>query len=148
VAPACAARLPALQAEITRAAEQLTRVMPADQLFPLGAPNEVARVRLAPLIEAIVLGDAGAPAAHDFDCRGLVCRLCVLGPTEGESANRWMLPLQTSAELRRHQRRGVQLAGGAFVRDAITGQGMRRRCAYLSLARADGAPAGEAGDAR
>jgi hypothetical protein len=147
-AAACEARRPRLRAEIERASEELRKVLSPQEQFRLGAPNEAARVRLAPVLERILAEHGGPLPDHDFECRDLVCRLCVLDAVDGGSANRWMLPLQTSAELRRYQRGSVQFAGGAFVRDSATGQGFSRRCAHVPLASADGAPAGEGAHAR
>jgi hypothetical protein len=147
-ASACEARLPQLRAEIERASDQVRKVLFPHERFRLGAPNELARVRLAPLLERIVASDGGPVPDHDLECRDLVCRLCVLDAVDGGSADRWMIPLQTSAELARYQRGRVEFAGGAFVRDSVTGRAFRRRCAHIPLASADGAPAGEGADAR
>jgi hypothetical protein len=141
--PACLARRDALRAEVERAAQELRRVAPADRLFRMGAPNEGARARLAPVIARALAGDGGAPS-HTLECRDQVCRLSIL-QREGEDANRWMWPLQDPRqELQsRYSRHGVGFTGVRWVKDPVTGEDLKRHDCFVKLANADGSPLGE-----
>jgi hypothetical protein len=140
--PACPERL-ALHEEIDRAAQELRRVAPADRLFRMGAPNDVARARLAPVIERALAGAAGA-GSHTLECRDQVCRLSIF-QREAEDANAWSRALQDPRRelLSRYTRDGIQFTGGGRVSDPITGERLTRRDGYIRLANADGAPLGE-----
>jgi hypothetical protein len=138
-APECRKKVEALQGEIERAATELRRVMPADRLFRLGAPNEPARARMAPVLARLMGSDAGPPPEHTVECRDYVCKVSVLDTEGGPSPDRWMLPLQ-SPEMRLYTHHGVQFTGGGFVKDPVSGEGLRRSEAFIKLANPDGTP--------
>ena len=144
----CESQLTSLRADVDRAAEELRRVLPPHELFRLGAPNEAARARLATVLAPILAGDAGSPPEHTFECRDFVCRLSVIDPAGGPSADRWLLPLQRASELRRYTRRGLLFRGGGWLKDPVTGEDLQRRYMYITLLRADGAPEDEGAGGR
>jgi hypothetical protein len=144
----CRKEVDVLRGDIERAATEIRRVMPADRLFRLGAPNEPARARLAPVLARLMSTDAGPTPTHTLECRDYVCKLSVLDPEGGPTPDRWMLPLQ-SPQMRLYTRQGAQFTGGGWVKDPVSGEGLRRSEVFIKLANPDGTPIGsERGDVR
>jgi hypothetical protein len=133
----CRKQVDVLRGDIERAATELRRVMPADRLFRLGAPNEPARARLAPVLARLMSTDAGPTPTHTLECRDYVCKLSVLDPEGGPSPDRWMLPLQ-SPQMGLYTPQGVLFTGGDWVKDPVSGEGFRRNEAFIKLANPDG----------
>ena len=139
----CEQQRQALVASVIAETARLNQVSPANVLFQSNPANDVARARLAPIVEQ-ALGGVGC--AHVLECKDFVCRIVIPG---GDPASEACLGrLQGARPLWAYTQDRLLFKAGPWVKDPLTGIAGYRREVYIRLANADGAPIEESGGER
>jgi hypothetical protein len=138
VSSSCERRRKAVVAALLADSARLRAVLPPNQLFQSSPPNDVARSRLAPVVEQ-ALGGASGGCTHALECKDFVCRIVI--PGEGGTAQEQCLArLHRARPLWAYTREGLFFTAGPWAKNPLTGVGGYRKEVYLRLANADGAP--------